>query len=85
MIARFFSRVKHGIDIVMKIVYNAIMQNNYKEVEKQAKELEKLARKMKREEMQALRDQGLTLEEIGERYTPKLTRERVRQILKGDD
>lgn len=84
MIARFVLRVKHILDVAMKLVYNILMQNNYKEVEKQAKELEKLARKMKREEMQQLRDQGMTLEQIGKRYGG-ISRERVRQILEEDD
>ena len=84
MIAQLFYRVKHVLDITMKMLYNALMENNYKEVEKRAKDLEKLARKMKREEMQQLRDQGLTLEQIGKRYGG-ISRERVRQILEDDD
>lgn len=84
MIAQVFSRVKQLLDIVIILLYNMVMQNNYKEVEKQAKELEKLARKMKREEMRRLKDQGLTLEQIGKMYGG-ISRQRVQQILEEDD
>ena len=85
MIARFFLLVNRGIDFLGHLLYNIFMTKDYEAIQKQADELERLARRMRREEMQRLKDKGLTLEEIGARYTPKLSRERVRQILKGDD
>lgn len=36
-------------------------------------------------EMKDLKEQGMTLEEIGKLYNPPLTKERVRQILKDGD
>ena len=85
MIARLVSRVKSSLDITMKMIYNAVMDNNYKEVEKQAKELEKLAQRMKRDEIKLLRKKGWSLDRIGKEYLGGVTRQRVQQILDEDD
>ena len=85
MIARTIYRVKRLLDIIMKMLYNVFMQNNYKEVEKQAKELEKLARKMKREELMELRKQGWSLDRIGKEKLGGISRQRVQQILDEED
>lgn len=85
MIARLIYRVKRTLDIIMKLLYNVVMDNNYKEVERQAKELDKLARKMKRDEIRLLQKKGWSLDRIGKEFLGGVTRQRVLQILDEED
>ena len=59
------------------------MQTTSDEIRKQAKELDELAKRLRREEFQELRNQGWTLEEIGAAQRPKISKQRVAQILDG--
>ncbi len=65
------------------------MDDTPDKLNEQAKELQRLARELRRKEFQKLKDEGLTLQEIADKYNltrskNKITRQRVKQILDGE-
>ena len=61
------------------------MQTTSDEIRRQASELDKLAKRLRREEFQALKDKGWTLEEIGQAQNPPISKQRVSKILEGKE